>query len=331
MDQDRYAQKLEQQKQQYQAGEEIHDLPDIFHYWSNKYLLPKLVNVFGCTQISDFYVNAFADLFAGGNEQVRLVSIGSGDSDLEVKICKSLLSRGSAGFSMKCLDVNDRLIEEARKRIAEQNLGSHMTAEYFDINRQTLDLRISGFMANHSLHHVLELEKLFEMIDRCLIQNGRFVSNDMIGRNGHMRWPETLAFVEAFWSVLPDQKKYHHQLKQHHKRFVNFDCSMEGFEGVRAQDILPLLRKDFSFASFLAFGGLPDIFVDRGYGPNFSAKDPFDIAFIDSVEATNEGLLSLGLIKPTAMFADMRKGGVARETRVHGHLTPEFCTRVPFL
>jgi len=33
-----------------------------------------------------------------------------------------------------------------------------------------------------------------------------------------------------------------------------WDCSKQGFEGIRAQDILPLLVKKFSFRSFLGFG-----------------------------------------------------------------------------
>ncbi len=30
--------------------------------------------------------------------------------------------------------------------------------------------------------------------------HGRFIVSDMIGRNGHMRWPEALAIVQEFWS-----------------------------------------------------------------------------------------------------------------------------------
>jgi len=235
MESDQYQRKLEQQKQQYQSGDEIHDLPEVFHYWSNKYLLPKFVSVFECSNMHEFYANPFSELCENADRKVRLVSIGSGSSDLEIAISKILISRGFTNFSMTCLDVSENLIEESRKKISEHGLGLYVSSNYFDINLQTIDYEVSGFMANHSLHHVVELEKLFEMIDRCLVPNGRFMSNDMIGRNGHMRWPETLAFIEAIWSVIPDRKKYNHQLRQQHHGFdIGLAAEEDGGVGIAA-------------------------------------------------------------------------------------------------
>ena len=47
------------------------------------------------------------------------------------------------------------------------------------------------------------------------------------------------------------------------EQYENWDCSEEGFEGIRAQDILKLLNKNFYFKKFLAYGNLIDIFIDR--------------------------------------------------------------------
>jgi hypothetical protein len=149
----------------------------------------------------------------------------------------------------------------------------------------------------------------------------------MIGRNGHMRWPETLNFVNAFWAVIDPSKKLNHQLKVTHENFVNFDCSKEGFEGVRSQDILPLLISHFSFSAFLATGGLIEIFVDRGYGPNYSSDNLQDIEFIDSIADLNDRLIALGLIKPTMLFAEMGKKGVSKSAKLYKGLRPEFCVR----
>jgi hypothetical protein len=84
----------------------------------------------------------------------------------------------------------------------------------------------------------------------------------------------------------------------------------------------------FSFNTFVALGGISDVFVDRGYGPNFSDHESSDRQFVDVIEALNEGLLVLGLIKPTIMFADMSKKRV-QQPRVYKTLTPEFCVRAP--
>ena len=55
-------------------------------------------------------------------------------------------------------------------------------------------------MANHSLHHVLALEHLFAQVSATLREDGVFVVNDMIGRNGHQRWPEALDLLQRIWA-----------------------------------------------------------------------------------------------------------------------------------
>jgi trans-aconitate methyltransferase len=62
-----------------------------------------------------------------------------------------------------------------------------------DVNATKPTSKFDVIMANHSLHHIVELEKTFDTIFDCLNENGIFATCDMIGRNGHMRWPETEA------------------------------------------------------------------------------------------------------------------------------------------
>ncbi len=66
-----------------------------------------------------------------------------------------------------------------------------------------------------------------------------FVTNDMIGRNGHQRWPEALEIVNQYWHELPEAYRYNKLLSRYEPEYMNWDCSTEGFEGIRAQDILP--------------------------------------------------------------------------------------------
>jgi hypothetical protein len=179
-------------------------------------------------------------------------------------------------------------------------------------------------MANQALHHFVDLEALFHKVRIAIGRIGVFVTSDIIGRNGHQRWPEALERVEQLWSELPDRCKYNHMLKRVEKRYENWDCSTEGFEGIRAQDILPLLREHFSFELFLGFGNLIDIFVDRAFGHNFLTDRQEDRAFIDRVAQLDDALIEAGVLKPTHMMAIMRADPVA-STRCYKHLTPEFC------
>jgi hypothetical protein len=155
------------------------------------------------------------------------------------------------------------------------------------------------------LHHVVDLENLFDTIRKCLNEHGYFITSDIIGRNGHMRWPEALAQVNELWRELPERYHYNHQLRRMEPEYENWDCSKEGFEGIRAQDVLPELLKRFNFAFYAGFGNVIDIFVDRSFGHNFDANDAHDRAFVDRVHAIDEAGFQSGSLTPTHMLAVM--------------------------
>jgi hypothetical protein len=197
-----------------------------------------------------------------------------------------------------------------------------------DVNSWQPDEEYCGAMANHSLHHLVELESIFDGVRRSLGPAGVFVINDMIGRNGHMRWPEVLEVVDLLWEVLPERLKFNHQFGRLDRRFINHDCSADGFEGIRAQDILPLLLSGFRFRRFLAHGGFIDVFCDRGYGHNFDPASRPDTALIDLLHLLNDALIDNGQIKPTAMFAVLGNQPDADPVWWR-HWSPDYCVRAP--
>jgi hypothetical protein len=151
----------------------------------------------------------------------------------------------------------------------------------------------------------------------------------MIGRNGHMRWPEALAVVQDIWQTAPDRYKYNHQQQRFQAEFEDVDCSAaEGFEGIRAQDILPLLLRRFHFDAFAAYGNIPDVFVERTYGHNLKPDNPEDVAFIRRIGDFNDRLISEGAIKPTQMIAVMRTRPL-NQPKYYLHWSPAFCIRTP--
>jgi SAM-dependent methyltransferase len=328
MEQSGYQEKVKQQIDQYREVADIHELPEIFHYWSNKYIRPRLNQVLEADSITDFYANVFlAAAQACSVKTPRFVSIGSGDCSVEINVAKRLIELGLANFSLECLELSPVLAERAATRVSNEKVSHLVFPNVIDINAwQSPQGRYCGVMANHSLHHIVELERVFESIRTGLMSNGLFVTNDMIGRNGHMRWPETLKWIEAIWAFLPDRYKYNQQLKRLEREFVNWDCSKEGFEGIRAQDILPLLIRQFHFQSFLAFGGLIDVFVDRSFGHNFDATSQRDRALIDFIQLLNDQLIDTGSIKPTTMFAVLCVNPTV--TRQWRHWSPQFSLRV---
>jgi SAM-dependent methyltransferase len=226
------------------------------------------------------------------------------------------------------VDINSKLLEKGRRLAEEKKVSRHFDFAPFDVNRWQPDRQYHVIAAFQSLHHFVELELLFDKIHRALHPAGFFLSDDMIGRNGHQRWPEALELVHGLWRDLPGKYTYNHLLKRFEPLYENWDCSKSGFEGIRAQDILPLLVARFHFDFFFAFANIVDVFVDRAFGPNFDPENEWDRSFIDRVHTLDSGEIDAGRVKPTHMMAAMTKKPVER-TVMYKHLSPEFCIRRP--
>jgi SAM-dependent methyltransferase len=259
-------------------------------------------------------------------QKCAFLSIGAGSGDAEINMARWLYETGTKNFYFECMDINPASVEKGRQSARWNGVQESLSFSVFDVNQWKPRSEYHAVVALQSLHHVQELELLFERISGALADDGYFLTDDMIGRNGHQRWPEALKLVEELWKDLPAKYKYNQQLRRFEEEYDNWDCSTSGFEGVRAQDILPLLIQRFHFEVFIAFGNVIDIFIDRSFGHNFDPGNEWDREFIDRVHAIDVAHLEAGLIKPTHMLAVMRKTP-AGSTRIHGAFSPEFCCR----
>ncbi len=305
----------------------VHDLPNIYHYWSNKYLLPK-ISPFGFTNPEDFFVKYISNLFdCYPNQIIKIVSIGSGNCDAEIKIACSLVALGFQNFTIDCLDLNSTMLTRGNELAISIGMERFINVIVGDFNNWQPICSYHAVMANQSLHHVTNLEHLFTSIEKAItLKNGILMTSDIIGMNGHQRWPESLNIVNEFWGLLPEKYKYNHQLKRHEDSFLNWNCASESFEGIRAQDILPLLLNRFHFDLFIPFANLITPFIDRSFGPNYDVKSEYDRDMIDRIQIKDELEISSGRIKPTQMYAVLSLD-FSRDRQLSENLTPEFCVR----
>jgi SAM-dependent methyltransferase len=289
--------------------QEVHDLPAIFHYWSNKYLRPQL-EAFGFSNPDEFFAHYLAAAHAdarAANRRARFASLGCGNCDTEVRVARLLVARGIEDFTIDCVDINEAMLARGRQLAVEAGVSAQVVAAKGDFNCWRPATRYDAVIANQSLHHVVNLEGLFAAIDASLHPEGRFMTSDMIGRNGHMRWPEAMALVHEYWRELPHGYRWNVQLRRHEEMLEQWDCSGSGFEGIRAQDILPLLLARFEFELFIGYGNLVDPFIDRSFGPHFDADAAWDRDFIDRVHARDETEMLAGRNTPTHMIAVLRR------------------------
>ena len=321
-----YKEKYEMELDIFNKVENVHALPGIFHYWSHMHLRPQFLEM-GVRGINEFFYDYMSAECKKDDSLQTFVSIGAGRCEIEMQVVEMLVALGHKNFILECMDINTNMLQRGHDCAAQKGLDQYMRFVTGDaLGWNPKKELYSVVMAHQSLHHVLDLEVLFEKVNKSIGGKGVFLTSDIIGRNGHMRWPEAMQEINKIWAKMPLRYKYNHALKRFEETYENWDCSTEGFEGIRAQDILLLLRNNFSFEIFLGFGNLIDIFVDRAFGHNFDPKLEEDQKFIDKVAKLDDQLIKSGALKPTHIIAAMRASSVAFP-KYYKHLTPEFCTR----
>uniref|UniRef100_UPI003751EF63 glycosyltransferase n=1 Tax=Undibacterium sp. TaxID=1914977 RepID=UPI003751EF63 len=298
-----YQKKIQQELDIYEKQFNVHDLPEIYHYWSNKYIAPLCLEA-GFSTVAEFFSsNLLKAKDRTGTFEPIFVSVGAGNCDLEVSVARNLITAGLTHFTLECLEINPSMLKRGLEIAKENGVQDNMKFIQADFNSWVAQKKYDGVMANQSLHHVTDLEHLFDQVKSSLHAEGSVVVSDIIGRNGHQRWPESLDIVNKYWVTMPKEYKFNALLNRFEDLYDNWDCSKEGFEGIRAQDVLPLLLDRFSCEKFVGFGNVIDIFVDRAFGHGFREQTEWDLNFIDQLHAEDETGLASGRLTPTHMMA----------------------------
>ena len=323
---DHYRKKLEKEQDHFRDLDDVHNLPPIFHYWADTYVRP-MAEEYGFTSAEELYARYLARAAdKSGDPSPIFLSVGSGNCDAEIRVARMLRESGVKQFTIECLDMNPAMLRRGRAQAEEAGFAGCFTFTEADFNHWQATRQYAAVVANQSLHHVVALETLFDEVKRSLRPEGYFVTSDMIGRNGHQRWPEALEAGQRFWRELPIEYRYNRVFDRYEEEYIDHDCSVESFEGIRAQDILSLLLERFDFHLFIAFGNVVNVFLDRRFGVNFDAKVDWDRGFIDRVHGFDEQAILSGEMTPTQMFAVMTAEPCSEHHFSRG-LTPQSCVR----
>lgn len=321
-----YRARLLAEKLVYRFTPSVHALPPIFHYWSNRWLRPRFEAI-GFSSPEDFFRRrALAAARARPQGTLRVLSIGCGHAQLEHALATAVRAEGLPDPAFTLVDVNRHVLRSAVARFSRDRFPP-VVAIAADLNAWRPQQAYDLVVANQCLHHVVSLESLLDGIRDHLAPDGRLLVSDVIGRNGHRLWPEARAALEPFWDRIPRSKRYDRTRGRLETAFIDHDHSMAAFEGIRSQDILPLLVERFGFGTFAPHSCLVIPIVERRFGWNFSADDPDDRAYIDSLDAADQRLLGMGAIKPTQLVAELGPPGEMLLDQIAPWASPAACIR----
>ena len=172
---------------------------------------------------------------------IEVLSLGSGYSGHEIDLARRL----PRPYRVRCTDINEELFERAKQVARTETLG--LEFEVADLNHLSIDRgRYDLILAHASLHHVINLEQLFEQVAAGLSPQGIFHVVEVTGENRKLIWDENQRYANALLDLLPGEVTNGVRLA--------VSAREEGMEGIRQQDILPLLHARFSPAFELRHG-----------------------------------------------------------------------------
>lgn len=237
------------------------------------------------------------------SSSIHLLSIGAGTADWEIKLIESVPNK------IKCdvIDINPKLLEKAKNYSLKKNLDLHIRIE--DANNIKLDENTYDFViARSSLHHLVELEHVFAEINKSLKSTGSLiVIGEVIGRNGLKLYPETETIAQGIFTTLPEKFRFNNYTKTIDKKIPNIDHSVESFEAIRSEDILPLLLKIFKPKEYFAFDAFLSLLLDFRYGPNYDLTNQLDKTIVEFITHLDAYYIENKILNPTCLFGIFEK------------------------
>lgn len=190
-----------------------------------------------------------------GRNGLRGLFIGcmEGDPGPEVNIMEMGLCN-----TIEVMDIAEGLLKKQEKRTLERGIkGIEYIAQ--DCNELHLEENAYDFIFGiGTIHHIENLELLFDQINRGLKENGIFMMREYVGPNRLQFTEEQLSIINEILSVIPE--KYKIQLDGTVKDICrNSDIDellkIDPSESVRSQDILQVISERLEIIKLVYTGG----------------------------------------------------------------------------
>src|SRR5207249_4883032 len=131
----RYKASMRMEIDAYTATENVHDLPVMANYWSDKYLVPML-EPFGFRNSVEFFRTYIGRVCTNKKDStISILSIGAGNAATEINIGEWLRENSIENYTFKCADINADVLKRGQASALDKGLADKFTFETFDVNR----------------------------------------------------------------------------------------------------------------------------------------------------------------------------------------------------
>ena len=161
-----YEARIRAQIAQYANPEGLLKLGPIYHYWIAKHIHPRMCTVLGAPDVLLFFARSAAEAFRQPGPAAE--SEPPGECEYQIALIKKLLEMGETDFVLEALELSPVRSERARERARKEGVERYLTISEADLNSWVPERKYSIVIAKDTLHHVLELEHLFDSVHEAL-------------------------------------------------------------------------------------------------------------------------------------------------------------------
>jgi predicted O-methyltransferase YrrM len=227
---------------------------------------------------------------AGSARRVEILSLGSGYCGNELDLARGM----RVPYRITCTDLNPALFEKARAVATAEQLSlefAEADLNFIEVAAGRYDL----IFAHASLHHVINVERLFDQMARGLAPGGMLHLVEVVGKNRKLIWDESERYANALLELLPAEITGGIRLD------VKEDES--AMEGVRQEAIGACLRRSFRpvfehwHGAFMRF-----ICTHPDLAPRFDPGNPERRRYLDFLIEADDQAVRSGVLRPLEVW-----------------------------
>lgn len=228
------------------------------------------------------------------------LELACGRGDFSIRLVREGIAKNVDAY-----DISETAVDDARKNALSAGIES-LKFHAADVNKIELEEDKYDLVCfRQSLHHIEELEHVFEQISKTLKKDGLLFVNDYVGPS-RMQWTDRqMAIMNDILEVLPKSYRkllsgdmgYRGEYKQQvHRTPVEIYLRVDPSEGVRSAEILPVAKQYFKIIDERPLAGTIHYELLRGIIHNFEVDSEKDMALLRMILLLEKELISNGVI-----------------------------------
>ncbi len=276
-----------------------------FH-WVESDLVQKMINRKTSGKKDQDMFSYFIDKYLSENRgEYEGFSLGCGTGGAERRVQSQNIFR-----NLEAVDISEGAIEQARDLAKKERLNISYRVD--DLNNIRLPKgKYDVVIANSSLHHIENLEHIFQEIVGSLKENGLVFVSEFVGPSQFQYTEKQVSIINEILEILPEIYRKSVTNGELKPRFsapsVEFMNETDPSEAIRSAEIVGLLEKYFEVVEKKNFGGTLLHMLLQDIVGNFDSKNPKDATALNLIIYIEDLLIREKIIQSDFIFMILKK------------------------